>query len=149
VVKLAGNFLIASTIESLGEACALAENHGVEREAVVSMLTSTIFDCLIYKGYGQRVGGRDHQPGGFALDLGKKDISLVLAAADAVQAPMPIASLLRDRFLSAQAAGWGGFDWSAIGLKVSADAGVDVAPIVTRTKEQIKAAALAAAAAAK
>lgn len=141
VVKLAGNFLIASTIESLSEACALAENHGVEREAVVSMLTSTIFDCLIYKGYGQRVGERDHQPGGFALNLGKKDVSLVLAAADAVAAPMPIASLLRDRFLSAQAAGWGDFDWSAIGMKVSADAGVDVSSHVQRVQQQIDEAA--------
>jgi len=143
VVKLAGNFLIASTIESLSEACALAENHGVEREAVVSMLTSTIFDCLIYKGYGQRVGERDHQPGGFALDLGKKDVSLVLAAADAVQAPMPIASLLRDRFLSAQAAGWGDFDWSAIGMKVSADAGVDITSHVQLVQQQIEAATAA------
>ncbi len=149
VVKLAGNFLIASTIESLAEACALAENHGVEREAVVSMLTSTIFDCLIYKGYGQRVGERDHQPGGFALDLGKKDVSLVLSAADAVQAPMPIASLLRDRFVSAQAAGWGDFDWSAIGLKVSSDAGVDVSSYVERVERQIEAAAVAQAEAGK
>lgn len=36
------------------------------------MLSSTIFDCLIYKGYGQRVSERDHKPGGFALELGLK-----------------------------------------------------------------------------
>lgn len=141
VVKLCGNFLIASTIEGLAEAAALAENSGVDREGVINMLTSTIFDCLIYKGYGQRVGQRDHKPGGFALDLGKKDVSLVLSAADAVATPMPLASLLRDRFVSAQAAGWGDFDWSGIGLKVSADAGVDVSDHVARVQREIAAAA--------
>lgn len=27
------------------------------------MLGSTIFDCLIYKGYGERIAQRDHRPG--------------------------------------------------------------------------------------
>jgi hypothetical protein len=39
---------------------------------------------------------------------------------------MPVASLLRDRFLGATARGRGHMDWSAIGLSVSEDAGVDV-----------------------
>lgn len=34
VVKLAGNFLIASAIESIGEALALAENQGLDRAQV-------------------------------------------------------------------------------------------------------------------
>ena len=34
VVKLAGNFLIASAIESIGEALALAENQGLDRTQV-------------------------------------------------------------------------------------------------------------------
>lgn len=58
VTKLCGNFLIAATIESLAESLALAEANGVDRVAVKDMLTSTIFDCLIYKGYGQRVSER-------------------------------------------------------------------------------------------
>lgn len=49
VVKLCGNFLIATSIESIAEAMALAEKHGVERTEVMKLLSSTIFDCLIYK----------------------------------------------------------------------------------------------------
>lgn len=30
---------------------------------VMEMLSSTIFNCLIYKGYGQRISQRDHRPG--------------------------------------------------------------------------------------
>jgi len=132
VVKLAGNFMIASAIESCAEALSLAEKSGLEREAVMSMLNSTIFDCLIYRGYGDRVAQRCHHPGeplvgpGFQLDLGLKDVTLALDVAAKVQAPMPVASLLRDRFLGATARGRGHMDWSAIGLSVSEDAGVDV-----------------------
>ena len=81
VVKLCGNFLIAASIESISEAMALAEKHGVNRVHVMELLSSTIFDCLIYKGYGQRVSERDHKPGGFSLTLGHKDVSLVQKAA--------------------------------------------------------------------
>lgn len=129
VVKLAGNFLIASAIESMGEALSLAEGCGVDREAVRSLLTDTIFDCLIYKGYGQRVGRRDHAPyhmAHFALELGRKDIELVKKTAGSVNVPMPVASILSDRFASAVAKGRSELDWSAIGLASSEDAGVDV-----------------------
>ena len=62
-MKLCGNFLIASSIESISEAMALAEKNDVDRKVVMDLLSSTIFDCLIYKGYGQRVSDRDHRPG--------------------------------------------------------------------------------------
>lgn len=42
---------------------ALAEKNDVDRKIVMDLLSSTIFDCLIYKGYGQRVSDRDHRPG--------------------------------------------------------------------------------------
>ena len=129
VVKLAGNFLIASAIESMGEAFALSEAQGVDREAVRSLLTETIFDCLIYKGYGQRVARRDHAAypnAHFALDLGRKDIELVRQTAASVNVPMPVAALLGDRFSGATAKGRSDLDWSAVGLASSEDAGVDV-----------------------
>jgi len=125
-VKLGGNFLIASAIEALAEAAALAESHGVDRERFVGLMSSTIFDCLIYRGYGHRVAARDHFPypdAHFALDLGSKDVALVQQAAQERRCPMPIASLLRDRFLAAQSLGRGKLDWSAIALRVSEDAG--------------------------
>ena len=60
VVKLGGNFLIASAIEAMAESLALAEANGVDRVAMMEMLNSTIFDCLIYRGYGDRVAQRSH-----------------------------------------------------------------------------------------
>ena len=137
VVKLCGNFLIAATIEAMSETLALAENNGVDRNAVKDMLTSTIFDCLIYKGYGQRVAERDHRPGGFALELGLKDVSLVKSVAADSNVPMPFASALHDRFLQARAQGLADFDWSAIGLLASEAAGVDVSEAKAAIQEAV------------
>ena len=138
VVKLCGNFLIAASIEAIAESMALAEKSGVDREKVMNLLSSTIFDCLIYKGYGQRVSQRDHRPGGFSLTLGAKDVALVSQAARDSDVPMPFLSILNDRFTSAKARGRGEFDWSAIGLSVAEDAGVDVTNDAKRNIKDIK-----------
>jgi 3-hydroxyisobutyrate dehydrogenase-like beta-hydroxyacid dehydrogenase len=60
----------------------------------------------------------------FRLPLGMKDIDLVLQSALAANAPMPMASLLRDRFISAIAKGRAELDWSAIALGAADDAGL-------------------------
>lgn len=137
VVKLCGNFLIATSIESIGESMALAEKHGVDRKQVMDILSSSIFDCLIYKGYGSRVAKRDHRPGGFSLELGLKDVTLVSQAAREVNVPMPFLSVVQDRYVSAKARGRSDFDWSAIGMSIAEDAGIDVTADVARNRQDI------------
>jgi 3-hydroxyisobutyrate dehydrogenase-like beta-hydroxyacid dehydrogenase len=124
LVKLSGNFLIASVIESLGEAVALVAKEGVNRDAYIDMLTSTLFNAPIYKTYGKLIVQGTFEPAGFAAPLGYKDIRLVLAAADDLRVPMPVASLLRDRFLTLLAHGGDKLDWSAVGQLASRDSGV-------------------------
>ncbi len=123
VVKLSGNFLLASVIESLGEAIALIGKAGIDRGRYVDILTSTIFDAPAYRIYGGMIAARRFEPAGFAAPLGQKDIRLALAAAEDLGVPMPIASLLRDRFLRLMAEGGARLDWSALGALASADAG--------------------------
>jgi len=48
----------------------------------------------------------------------------VLTAAEELEVPLPIASLLRDRFLALLAAGGGELDWSAIATMAGRDAGI-------------------------
>ena len=114
VVKLAGNFLIASAIESLGEAVALLRKAGVDPVPVLGLFTSTLLASPIHKTYGEVVVQQRYSPPGFALPLGLKDMGLVLEAAQALRVPMPAASLLRDGFLAALARGMGHLDWSAV-----------------------------------
>ena len=63
------------------------------------------------------------KPAGFAVPLGNKDIRLVLSAAEELRVPMPIASLVHDRFLSLLAQGGEELDWSALGQLAAKDSG--------------------------
>ena len=123
LVKLSGNFLIASVIESLGEALALVGKGGVDRGQFMEMLTSSIFSAPIYKVYGGLIVSGEFEPAGFAAPLGQKDIRLTLAAAEELRVPMPLASLLRDRFLTLLAQGGDHLDWAAISELAAKDAG--------------------------
>jgi 3-hydroxyisobutyrate dehydrogenase-like beta-hydroxyacid dehydrogenase len=124
VVKLTGNFLIATVLESLSEALAFARKSGVDAAALLDFLTSTLFNAPVYKTYGGLIVEGKHDQVGFALPLGLKDVRLVLQAADARAVPMPIASVLRDRFLTALARGHEHSDWSIIGQVAAEDAGL-------------------------
>ena len=92
-LKLAGNFMIVSAIESMGEAVALGEAYGVEAPELLDMLSSTLFSAPIYKIYGGMIAERRYSPPGFAAELGLKDVRLVLDAAEAKGLSMPLADL--------------------------------------------------------
>jgi len=124
LVKLSGNFLIASVIESLGEAVALVAKGGIEPEAYIELLTSTLFGAPVYKTYGGLIAEQKFSPPGFAAILGQKDVRLVLEAAETLNVPLPLASLLRDRFLALLAQpGGAALDWSAISTLARRDSG--------------------------
>jgi 3-hydroxyisobutyrate dehydrogenase-like beta-hydroxyacid dehydrogenase len=114
VVKIAGNFMISSAIETLGEATALARAHGVSAKDLVDVMTGTLFAAPVYKTYGAMIAERRYEPAGFAMTLGLKDTRLTLAAADDAHVPMPMASLIRDAFLDALAHGDAERDWSGL-----------------------------------
>jgi 3-hydroxyisobutyrate dehydrogenase-like beta-hydroxyacid dehydrogenase len=122
LVKLSGNFLIASVIESLGEAMALVNKGGVDRHEYLEILTSTLFNAPLYKIYGGLIASRKFEPAGFTVPLGQKDIRLALEAAEALHVPLPLGSLLRDRFLTLRAHGADNLDWAAVGSLAAKDA---------------------------
>jgi 3-hydroxyisobutyrate dehydrogenase-like beta-hydroxyacid dehydrogenase len=124
LVKLSGNFLIASVIESLGEALVLVGKAGADQHRYIEILTSTLFGAPIYKTYGGLIASGHFEPAGFAAQLGHKDIRLLLAAAEDLRVPMPAASLLHDRFLTLLARGKDRLDWSAVGRLSAIDVGM-------------------------
>src|SRR5271168_1011728 len=123
LVKLSGNFLMASAIEALGEAVALIGKAGIDRRAYIELLTSSIFNVPAYKTYGALIAQGKFEPAGFAAPLGYKDIRLTLAAAESLGVPMPLGGLLHDRFVRLIAQGGDHLDWSAVGGLAAQDAG--------------------------
>jgi 3-hydroxyisobutyrate dehydrogenase-like beta-hydroxyacid dehydrogenase len=124
VVKLSGNFLIASVIESLGEAIALTRKYGIAPHDYVEFLTNSLFAAPVYKTYGGIIAEEKYAPAGFKLRLGLKDVRLALAAAEAVDAPLPFASVLRDHMLSAIGRGMEDLDWSSTAKLAAENAGL-------------------------
>ncbi len=124
VFKLAGNFLISSTLEALGEAFTLLRKSGVDPRIFYETMTASLFAAPVYKGYGSLILEGKFQPAGFKVLLGLKDVRLVLGAADAVSVPMPFANIVRDHLLTAVARGWQDDDWSSLARVVEENAGL-------------------------
>ncbi|HTS70874.1 MAG TPA: NAD(P)-dependent oxidoreductase [Terriglobia bacterium] len=112
--KLGGNFLIASMIETLGEAFALLRKSGVDPGTFLDIMVGSFFQSPVYENYGKIIAEQRYEPPGFKLRLGLKDVRLMLAAGEEAGAPLPIASLIRDNLISGVAQGLGELDWSAV-----------------------------------
>jgi 3-hydroxyisobutyrate dehydrogenase-like beta-hydroxyacid dehydrogenase len=128
IVKLAGNFMIASAIETMAEAAALVQAHGVVPARFLEVLTSTLFASPAYQIYGRLLAEQRYEPAGFRLRLGLKDVRLSLLAGEQAHVPLPFASVLRDHFIEAIAMGAGDKDWSALGEIAARHAGLKPKP---------------------
>jgi 3-hydroxyisobutyrate dehydrogenase-like beta-hydroxyacid dehydrogenase len=122
-VKLCGNFMLASMIEAFGEAYATLRKADVDPHVFLEIVNS-LFASPVYGNYGRIIADEQFSPAGFALKLGLKDMRLALETAEECAAPMPLASLIRDHFLSAVAQGQAELDWSSVARVLARNAGL-------------------------
>jgi 3-hydroxyisobutyrate dehydrogenase-like beta-hydroxyacid dehydrogenase len=114
-VKLCGNFMIASMLETFSEAFATLQKAGVDRHLFLDVMNA-LFGSPVYANYGRMIAEERFDPAGFALKLGLKDIRLALETAQECASPMPMAAVVRDHFIEAVAHGQADQDWSSIAL---------------------------------
>ncbi|MBV8652236.1 MAG: NAD(P)-dependent oxidoreductase, partial [Alphaproteobacteria bacterium] len=125
LLKLAGNFLTAATLESMGEALALLRKAGVDPHRAFDVLTGSLFDGRVHKTYGGKIVEGRYSPPGMTVPLAAKDLRLALAEAERQAVPMPVAALVHDRLVAMIARGWADLDWSGLGLLAASDAGLE------------------------
>jgi 3-hydroxyisobutyrate dehydrogenase-like beta-hydroxyacid dehydrogenase len=123
-VKIARNFLLATVIESLGEAFALVRKCGVEPQKFLDILGNTSLAAPAYKNYGKMIVEQAWTPAQFAMPLGVKDVELALATAAEAGVPLPSGVLIRKNLLAAIAAGRAEQDWAALAGHIAAEAGL-------------------------
>lgn len=123
LVKLCGNFMIASMLEAFAETFATMEKAGIKRSLFLDVI-SELFGSPVYKNYGTVVAEQKFEPAGFALKLGFKDVRLAIEAAQELNVPLPLGSLIRDHLISAMAHGQEEWDWSSLALVASRNAGI-------------------------
>ncbi len=124
VIKISGNFMLQAAIEALAEALALIRKHGIDPASWLDFMTGTLFSAPLYKIYGGAMVEERYEPAGFAIPLALKDTRLAIAAAEEVSAPLPLADLIRDRFLIGLARGWENLDQAALGKLAAENAGL-------------------------
>jgi 3-hydroxyisobutyrate dehydrogenase-like beta-hydroxyacid dehydrogenase len=100
VIKLCGNFMIMAAIESLAEAMTLAAKNGIEKTALLDVLTNTLFSAPVYHTYGDILLHERFEPAAFAAPLGLKDLNLADSAALSSKVSMPFLGVLRTQLLT-------------------------------------------------
>jgi 3-hydroxyisobutyrate dehydrogenase-like beta-hydroxyacid dehydrogenase len=121
--KLCGNFMIASVLETFGEAFATLRKAGVQPPVFLEIINA-MFGSPVYANYGRIIAESKFEPAGFAMKLGLKDVRLALTLADECGAPMPFASVIRDQMISAMAHGQSEMDWSSVAEVSTRSAGL-------------------------
>lgn len=114
LVKVSGNFMILSTIQAISETFAALKQNGIDPEQFLSLMTDSLFPSPVYKTYGKIISDQKFIPAGFKMTLGLKDLNLFLATAKNLD--LPLANVLKERFLTGIGKGQGDLDWSAISL---------------------------------
>jgi 3-hydroxyisobutyrate dehydrogenase-like beta-hydroxyacid dehydrogenase len=127
--KLLGNMMSATALEMLAEAVAVVRKHGLDPQPFIDIMTSTMFGGRAHKIYGDKIARQAYAPG-FVLPLVLKDVRLALAEAEKAGVPMPSVGVVRDRLITGIARGYGGLDWTALGLIAAEEAGLTAAPPV-------------------
>jgi 3-hydroxyisobutyrate dehydrogenase-like beta-hydroxyacid dehydrogenase len=124
LVKISGNFMLFAAVEALAESIALLRKAGVDEHAFVDMMTNTLFAAPVYKGYAPLITKQQYRPAGFAAPLGLKDVRLALTTGESLKVPLPLGSLVRDKFLALIARGGEEDDIAALGKIAAEQAGM-------------------------
>ncbi len=124
LVKLCANFMIFSTIEQFGEVFALGEKAGIPEATIFEVLSNSFCSAPVHMNYGKLILERAFSPPGGPMALGMKDNDLLLEAGERFGASLPMASLLRDRFITSIARGDGELDFAALSRRAREDAGL-------------------------
>jgi len=124
-VKAANQLIVAVNLQVLAEAVVFLENAGVDLSAALEVLAGGLAGSTVLNRKKANMIGREFAPG-FRIDLHHKDMGIVTAAARAVEAPLPVGSLVAQLVASARANGDGSLDHSALLRGVERLAGREV-----------------------
>ena len=113
--KLVNNYLAIILCQLNAEALALTQRFGLDLATTLDVIHgTTATNGQLKINWPNKVLAGDTSPG-FTIDLAHKDLSLIMAAANAARVPLPVAAAAREMFSTARARGYGGQDFSAMG----------------------------------
>ena len=122
-VKLGGNFLISTMIQSLSEAFVFAESQGIAPGVFLEAVNSALFQSPFYAAYGN-VMLHPPEHAGASISLGAKDTRLLREAAASRNTRLSLADNLAEIFEQAKQAGLADQDWAVGQYRIAQQRGV-------------------------
>ena len=113
VTKLANQIIVACNIAAMGEALVLATKAGIDPEVVFNAIKGGLAGSTVLNAKAPMVVNRNFKPG-FRIRLHQKDLRNALLAAETLQVPLPITSLVQQMVVSLMNEGKGDLDHSGI-----------------------------------
>jgi len=138
-IKILGNFLVATIVESFSEAFAIARKGNMDTEKLTEVI-NLLFPAggLNFNQYANRINhGNFHEVGASVL-LGLKDVGLVKKFGDEFHCPLPLADLMHAHLTSTVARGRGEWDWTAVSSVINEMGGLEAIPKKEEKKEEKK-----------
>ncbi len=113
VTKLANQIIVACNIAAMGEALVLATRAGLDPEDVFNAIKGGLAGSTVLNAKAPMVIARNFQPG-FRIKLHQKDLRNTLQAAESLQVPLPLTSLVQQMLVALINDGKGDLDHSGI-----------------------------------
>ncbi len=122
-VKLGGNFLISTMIQSLSEAFVFTESQDIVPAVFLEAVNSALFQSPFYAAYGNVML---HPPvhAGASISLGAKDTRMLREAAAARNTRLSLADNLAEIFEQAKQAGLADEDWAVGQYRIAQRRGI-------------------------
>jgi 3-hydroxyisobutyrate dehydrogenase-like beta-hydroxyacid dehydrogenase len=110
-LKLGGNLMITSMIQTLSEAFVYAESQGISPALFHHAINSALFQSQLYENYGKTILNPPQHPGA-TVSLGIKDTRLAREAAADAGVRMGLADYFANVLERAKKAGFADEDWA-------------------------------------
>ena len=127
LMKLVVNLMIAQTSAMLSEGLALGRKGGLDWQDMWQVLCASAVASPILKAKSVQLAKRDFTPT-FTVEQMVKDLTLILAAGQALHVPLPQTAMTLQLMHSAMAQGDSGDDYAAIIKTVERSAGLSTDP---------------------
>lgn len=127
MVKICHNVFLGVIAQSLAEVTILAEKHGVPRHAFLDFINKSVLGSMFTRYKSPAYVNLDFTPA-FTSVLLRKDLDLGLAAARAMEVPMPVAGLVREILQTLIGHGYAETDFAALIALQAHAAGMTLLP---------------------
>jgi 2-hydroxy-3-oxopropionate reductase len=113
IVKACNQIVVAIAYQAVSEALVLGSKSGVDPRNIAKVLDGGLASTAVLRLRGEQMMNGDFTPGG-RLELHLKDLGIALDAGKALNVPLPVSSVIHQKYVELSGTGQGELDHSAL-----------------------------------